>query len=72
MRISGEKNSPPSLVYIEQAQGEEKRDIKRGAKIKPWAPLLFASSGWGLGVGVGVGVGARPHTSRMYFPLLAK
>ena len=34
-----------SPVYIGQAQGEEKKHIKRGAKIEPLASLLFVSFG---------------------------
>ena len=35
-----------SPVYIGQAQGDEKKHIKRGAKIEPQAPLLFVFFGW--------------------------
>ena len=49
-----------SPIYIGQAQGEEKKHIKRGAKIE-LASLLFVSFG-----------SACLHASRMYFPLLAK
>ena len=45
-----------SPVYKGQAHGEETRHMKRGAKIEPLSS--FGS--------------AHPHTSRMYFPLLAK
>ena len=50
-----------SPVYIGQAQGEEKKHIKRGAKIEPLASLLLVSFG-----------SARPHALRVYFPFLAK
>ena len=50
-----------SLIYIGQAQGEEKKHIKRRAKIGPEASFLFVSFG-----------PACPHTSRMYCPLLSK
>ena len=50
-----------SPIYIGQAQGEEKKNIKRRAKIEPGASLLFLSFGL-----------AHPQTSRMYFPLLSK
>ena len=49
----------PSPVYTGQAQEEEKKHIKRGVKTEP--PALSVSFGL-----------AYPHTSRMYFPLLAK
>ena len=41
-----------SPVYTGQAQGEEKKHVKRGAKIEPGASLLFMSFG-----------SARPHAS---------
>ena len=50
-----------SPVYIGQAQGEEKRNIKGRAKIESLASLLFASFG-----------SACPSALRMYFPLLSK
>ena len=50
-----------SPIYTGQAQEEEKKNTKRGAKIEPQASLLFVSFGL-----------ACPHTSRMYFTLLAK
>ena len=50
-----------SPICIGQAQGEEKKRMKRGAKTEPGASLLFASFG-----------SACPHTSRMFFPLLSK
>ena len=50
-----------SPVYTGPAQGEEKNHTKRGAKFQRGVSRLFASFG-----------SARPHTSRMYFPLLAK
>ena len=50
-----------SPIYIGQAQGEEKKHIKRGAKIGLGASLLFTSFG-----------SACPHALRMYFPLLSK
>ena len=46
-------------IYIAQAQGEE-RKTKKGAKIELGASLLCVSFG-----------SAHPHSSRMYFPLLA-
>ena len=49
-----------SPIYIGQAQGEEKKHIKRGVKIEAGASLLFLSFGW-----------ASSLASRMYFPLLA-
>ena len=48
-------------IYIAQTQGEEKKRIKRGAKIELGASLPFEVFGL-----------ARPHTLRMYFPLLSK
>ena len=45
-----------SLIYVGQAQGEEKKHIIRGAKIEPL-------SSFGL---------AHPHAWKMYFPLLDK
>ena len=45
-------------IYTAQAQGEEEKHIKRGAKMEPGASLLFMSFGW-----------ADSHDSRMYFPL---
>ena len=50
-----------SPIYIGQAQGEEKKYIKRGAKIGPGASCLFMSFQL-----------ACPHASRLYFPLLSK
>ena len=50
-----------SPICIGQAQGEEKKHIKKEAKIGPGASLLLVSFGL-----------ACPHTSRMYFPLLSK
>ena len=41
-----------SPIYTGQAQGEEKKHVKRGAKIEPGASLLFMSFG-----------SARPHAS---------
>ena len=45
MRTSDEKNSPPGYpIYTRQAQTEEKKHRKRGAKIKPlsffWSTLM--------------------------------
>ena len=48
-------------IYLGQAQGEEKKHIKRGAKIGLGASLLLVSFGL-----------AHPHALRMYFPLLSK
>ena len=45
-----------SPIYIGQAQGEEKKHVKRGAKIGPGASLLFES----------FGLTCR-HALRMYF-----
>ena len=67
-KIRGAEWEPPvkqvallaSPIYIGQAQGEEKKHIKRGAKIEPGASLLFVYFG-----------SAHPHTSRIYFPLFA-
>ena len=50
-----------SSVYIGQAQGSRKQHMKRGAKIKPRASLLFASFG-----------STCLHALRMHFPLFAK
>ena len=50
-----------SPVYIGQTLAEEKKRIKRGAKIEMGASHLFASFG-----------SACPHASRMCFPLLSK
>jgi len=66
VRISGKTNKNwatllASPIYIGQAQGEEKKCIKRGAKIGPRASLLFTFF-----------VLARSHALRMYFPLLSK
>ena len=47
-------------IYIGQAQGEEKKHIKRGVKIEAGPSRLFMSFG-----------SASSHASRMYFPLLA-
>ena len=61
VRNSGEETALlASPIYMGQAQGEEKKHIKRGAKIE-LASLLFVSFG-----------SAHPHASRMYFRLLAK
>ena len=49
-----------SPIYTRQAQGEEKKHIKRGAKIEP------------LGSSVGLFWVGPPHALRMYFPLLTK
>ena len=48
-----------SPIYIGQAQREEKKHIKRQAKIGPGLSLFFKSFG-----------SAHPHVSRMYFALL--
>ena len=51
-----------SPIYVGQAQGEEKKHIKKGAKGSGISLcLLFASFGL-----------ACPHASRMYFPLFSK
>ena len=50
-----------SLIYTGQAQGKEKKYIKRGAKIGLRASLLFTFFGL-----------ACSHALRMYFPLLSK
>ena len=50
-----------SPIYIGQAQGEEKKHIKRGAKIGLEASLLLTSF-----------ESACPHASRMCFPVLSK
>ena len=50
-----------SPIYIGHAQGEEKKHIKRGAKIESEASLLFTSFEL-----------ACPHALRMCFPLLSK
>ena len=60
VRISGETALLASPVYTGQAQGEEKKRTKRGAKSESGAFLLFTSFG-----------AAHPHTSRISFPLLA-
>ena len=57
MRTSGKANSPPGWPSLHRAgSGGGKTHSKRGAKTEPHA--TFGS--------------ARPHSSRMYFPLLAK
>ena len=46
VRTSGEANSlQANPVYLGQAQGEEKKHIKRGAKIEQGVSLLFMSFG---------------------------
>ena len=50
-----------SPIYTGQAQAEEESHIKRRDKIGPLVSLLFQSFG-----------STCPHTSSMYFPLLAK
>ena len=56
MKVQGPERGPQvkqtallaSPIYIGQAQGEEKKHIKRGAKIGGWGLLLFSSHllGW--------------------------
>ena len=42
VRTSGKTDSPPGCpIYIRQAQGEEKKHIKRGVRIEPQGSLLF-------------------------------
>ena len=57
VRILGKTALLASPIYRGQAQGEEKKHTKRGAKIESGAFLLFTSFG-----------PAHPLTSRMSFP----
>ena len=55
-----------SPIYIRQAQGEEKKKKKKNKHKK-------RSQNWGRGLALFVSFGSpRPHSLRMYFPLLSK